>query len=839
MKNIASKPLRAAATVLAIAVAVAMIFAMLSFSPAVYRFIYSTQTAVSGSSDIVISTNSSSDRIMDVTGPLNNLKEELDNEKSDVGESDKKESDKFKGVKIEYICPSLALYGLLDGEYVQLRGFEEGSFQLLQNIDIKNGSADGLDGNTDNIVISEDMADNFGLSVGDSITLSLGKQEPVRFYICGIAKKSGYFLNDSPYLCVGRIEGISRLLAGIEAKVCNEIYIGVNDGADIDALIDKISAMPEYSDMLVSGTGGAYIREQADSLSAPVVLAGVAVFALAVAVIVLLFMMSEGEKISLISKYTVIGATKKQIAGIFMLESVMLAMLGALVGSALAVGVFVGILKLTLSPTIIFSISAWRLFLSAVIGLVSAVASSSLPIFRAFKGTVRQNQTSIRQGGSSILKVLCPVMILLTVVCVIIEFTVSAATAVVSVISLVLALSTLGVCIASVLKAGAKAVGKLPNPSAKIAAVNIKRDGRFSKSVTVLGVGMTVSMMLFMAWSVTQSVFGDYVADFADLAFVTNVRATVDADAFKQVDGVADATKIVWKQGSLKGDGFDKTMNVLGSENALDIVNFKYITPEDEIRKLLSSEKPYLAADGNTYEYVFLDKALSVLYGVKVGDTMTMTLDGKSADVIVGGLLEHRLFSGNYIVMSDRRIEAGFGVTTDTVIVKAEGNINDVVNALRAEYANNNYYVVDVLTAYKWEMQSTNAVFDLVGTLAIVVAVFIFIVTVFAAQVGRSTAEKGRRALLNAGMSKRGLLGAEITEYSVVAAVSYILSFAVSVLLTACLIHALRLFGLYFEFMYEAWVVATVGAVMGIGYALVPVAFNYKKGYNIKRVDKE
>ena len=65
LKNITSKPLRSVVTVLAIAVAVAMIFAMLSFSPAVYEYIYSTQTSASGRSDIIISTNSSSDRITD------------------------------------------------------------------------------------------------------------------------------------------------------------------------------------------------------------------------------------------------------------------------------------------------------------------------------------------------------------------------------------------------------------------------------------------------------------------------------------------------------------------------------------------------------------------------------------------------------------------------------------------------------------------------------------------------------------------------------------------------------------------------------------------------------
>lgn len=817
LRNITSKPLRAVVTVLAIAVAVAMIFAMLSFSPAVYEYIFSTQTATSGRSDIVISTNSSSDRITSVAEPLNGLMKKEGNDDWTV----------------EYICPSLTLYAMLNGEYVQLRGFEKDGFEYLQDIDAKVGDISELNGNTDNIVISEDAADKFGLGVGDSVELKLSEQiSAKRFYVCAISKKSGYFLNDAPFLFVGRIEGVSRLLTNISASgVCNEIYVKAREGVDVDKLVERISAMPEYSTMLVKRTGGSYIKEQADTLSAPVVLAGVAVFALAVAVVVLLNMMSEGEKISLISKYSVIGATKKQIIGIFLLESVLLAGVGAVVGSALAVGVFVAMLKVTLSSTVIFSISAWRLFLAGVVGLFSAVASSFIPILRSFRGTIRQNQLGTADGEkrARVSKVLCPVMIAITVILVIIEFTVPSATAIVSVLSLISALVTLGACIAPLLRLGARIGDKIVSPSVKVASVNIRRGGRFSRSVTMLGVGMTVSIMLFMAWAMTKSVFSDYISDFKDMVFVTNVQSGVDVTSFKEVDGVDSANKIIWKQGELSGANFDKTMNILGSENALDIIDFAYVTPREEIEKLLHGES------GQREAVVFLDKALTVLYGVQVGDTLDMTVDGITKTVTVGGMLEHRLFSGNYIVISERVMQEQFGVSVDTVLLTVSGNMGDTVNGLRAKFASNNYYVVDVLTAYKWEMQSSNAVFDLIGTLAIVVAIFIFAITVFAAQVGRSADEKGRVALLNAGMSKRALLGVEISEYLAIALISYVLSFALSVLLTACLIHALRLFGMYFEFMYEAWVVALVGAVMAAGYAFVPVAFNFKKGYTIKK----
>ena len=68
LKNISSKPLRAVATVLVIAIAVALVFSMLSFSDAVYDYLFQVETAGAGISDVTLKTNSTSDRITGVSG---------------------------------------------------------------------------------------------------------------------------------------------------------------------------------------------------------------------------------------------------------------------------------------------------------------------------------------------------------------------------------------------------------------------------------------------------------------------------------------------------------------------------------------------------------------------------------------------------------------------------------------------------------------------------------------------------------------------------------------------------------------------------------------------------
>ena len=56
LKSLKAKPLRTVASVLAVAVAVAMFFCMFSFESAVYRYVFEVETADFGDSDIMRSS---------------------------------------------------------------------------------------------------------------------------------------------------------------------------------------------------------------------------------------------------------------------------------------------------------------------------------------------------------------------------------------------------------------------------------------------------------------------------------------------------------------------------------------------------------------------------------------------------------------------------------------------------------------------------------------------------------------------------------------------------------------------------------------------------------------
>lgn len=188
----------------------------------------------------------------------------------------------------------------------------------------------------------------------------------------------------------------------------------------------------------------------------------------------------------------------------------------------------------------------------------------------------------------------CGGVFALTIVSLIVEFCVPKATGVAAIFSMVFALLTVATACIPLVKVVGKGIAKTSSPSMKIAGLNVQREKRFARSATMLTVGVTVSVMLFMAWSLTTSIFSSYIREFENMAFVSNVRADVNAEDFKSAEGVKDATKMVWGQCSITLEKQEKNMNLLGSADIIDMVDFEFITPKEIVYERISSDKDYV-----------------------------------------------------------------------------------------------------------------------------------------------------------------------------------------------------------------------------------------------------
>ena len=802
LKSLKAKPLRTVASVLAVAVAVAMFFCMFSFESAVYRYVFEVETADFGDSDIMIAAKSGGDRIA-LVQPLYDVE------------------------GVESVTPTVSVYALTafgdeeDEEYLRLRGFDEGGIAGLEGLEIIAGD---LELRSDDVVISKATAERFSLRVDDRLPVrgmtSGGKQ--VNFYVGAIAENRGPFAADSPYTVLGSASRVSSLI--IAGTVYNEIYVTAEEGADLSELRERIAAMPEYASLTVSEClDEEYIATRARNIASPVTIAGAAVALLAVVAVALVFTAGVRDRRAYAAKLALVGATKKRIAALFATESAVTALLGAVLGSLLAVGVFALMIAVVLSSVTAFAVDALLLFAAAVTGAVTAFAASLYPLVKVFRSTARENlvgSVGRRRAGVVTASALAAV----TLVLLLVENLVPGAKGALSAVDLVLVIACAAAAAPVLVRALGRSLSRTNDPSLMVAGMSAARERKASSASQILAVGMTVSMLLFTAWSLTTSVFSGFTAEFERMILVTNISAETDTSAFTSVDGVNSAHLMVWRQATLSAEGIDsRSVNVLGSADALGLVDFEYLTSREDAERALAEGK------------VVLDRSMSELYGVKAGDTVRLDVDGTVRELEVGALVRHNLFNGGYVIVSAEALKEAYDLSPDTVVLTADGDVETVAEEVRSRFADRNYYALPALAAYEWDTKSLENVFDLIAALAFMLTALAFAVALAGAAAGRSYAGRTRSTLLCAGLSKRGLLGAETAEQALSAVCAFVFALPASALAALCLVNALSLFGLYFGFMYNVGAALAAGLAVLAAYAVVPVVFGFKRGYGMRR----
>lgn len=805
LKNLKAKPWRTVASVLVIAVAVAMFFAMFALEGAVYEYVYAVETADFGDYDIMISAKSGGDRLA-LVEPLEEV------------------------AGVSSFVPTVSVYALLengdDGEYIRLRGFSRGDIEKMNSVKVASGNAEELFTNSDNVIISEAMSRALGIGVGDRLSVaSLASSGGSRgFFVVAVAQNEGYFVADSPYTVLGSASGVAQLISPGGVEVFNEIYVDVADGADAESVRDAVAALPEYAELTVSLTvDEAYISTRAGNLSAPVTIAGAAVALLSLVSVALIFTLGVADRRAYAAKLALVGATKRKIAALFFTESAVIAAIGAIVGSVLAVGVFALLIQIVLSSVVSFSVNALLLFGAAVTGGVAAVAASVYPLFRVFRASARENLFSVEK------KSLAPVVFsaclgAAVLALLLVENFVSGAMGVLSAVNMVLVIAFAATLMPFAVRGLGRLMSRSPQASVMVAGFAAQREKRASRSSQVLAVGLTVSMLLFMTWSLTTTIFADFTAEFRDMIIVTNVSSAVDEDEFAAVEGVDGAYLMVWGQGSLNSERTGEvTTNILGSSSALGLADFEYITPREDVLAALGEGK------------AVLDYSLHELYNLNAGDTVSLVFDGERRDFVVGGFVRHKLFNGAYTVVSSEAMDAAYGVSPDTVVLTVRGDVAETAERVRSVFADRNYYAIPALEAYEWDTASLENIFDLVAALAFVLSALVLAVLFAGTVIGRAHSERTRGSLLAAGLSKNALLGAEIAEHAVSAIPALAVALPVSALATLCLIHALRMFGLYFEFVFNAGVAFAAGAVLAALYIAIPLVAGFRRHYSMRR----
>ena len=812
IRNVTSKIGRTIATAVAIAIAVGAIFLILSFKSTIFNYLL-----VRGSSDssaehgVHISYSASGDKTITL---------EAVDAHTDV---------------VEHSVGTLEFYWLYGDEYVNLRGFEPGEIASLNKLDILYGSLEDVNKYEDNVIISKSAALHFGLKVGSGMKMTGMNKVDHTFTVAAIADDTGYFAGGGPYPVIADVRGVSRLIVGIGAEVYNNIYVKAKDGVSNDKLMTEITADPKFENLLVSLTvDQEKIKQNATSFSAIISIIGIAVMILAVLGIAVILLLSVNEKRDYIGKMSIIGASKKQIAQIFILETVIVGIFGLILGVGFAAGLYALILFALTGGLSAFEIVAWKMIVCLAVAFAVTVGFSLFPIFKAFKGSIRDSFVDVEKKSPKKLIIL-GVVAFLWAVTFVLSYLVQPVAGYMGLAAMLLGilLLILGAPMALVAITGAMAKKKDVKIEVKMASVGISRNKQGQQAGRLLVIGLIVAMLMFTAWRMTSNVFTGYINQMSNMVTVANIKDT-DVDILKETEGVDDIKALIWGRGSVKFGDQEPSMNFVGCEGLLDLLegNIDCITSREEIeQKLASGEK-----------YIFLDIAMQKVYGVKAGDKLSVIYNGKEQEFEVGGITSSMLFVGKYAIVSPAAMKSAFNADVNIIMIRCKQGVDpeSVVGLIRSEYAGtHNYYALSITTAYSFDIKFVNHLFLMIGILAIIISLMAIISLSATDAVAHGVRLPERQTLLIAGMSKKSLFRSEFIEHILLAGIIVAFAFVGTFITYAALLNAIIVFGMYIStawniFFQNFWIVVIVAFGMGAFYTLLPIFFGYKKQYKLR-----
>jgi ABC-type antimicrobial peptide transport system permease subunit len=230
----------------------------------------------------------------------------------------------------------------------------------------------------DGVLVDRTTAEGADLTVGDTVdfTFATGKGS---FDVVGIYEPAGFF---SGYVLTN--QGLESTGVRIGDTF---VYVKAEDGADLDSLRSEIEAvLAGYPGVTVQSQ--AELKEQIQSSVNQVLAVIVALLGLAVIIAILgivnTLYLSVLERTREIGMLRAVGTSRRQVRGMIVLESMVIALFGAVLGVALGVG-FATALQRTVSDLGInvLSIPWVSLVLYLVIALVVGALAALWPARRA------------------------------------------------------------------------------------------------------------------------------------------------------------------------------------------------------------------------------------------------------------------------------------------------------------------------------------------------------------------------------------------------------------------------------------------------------------------------
>lgn len=598
-----------------------------------------------------------------------------------------------------------AIY-IKDANYrVSIQSHSLESLNLMHNVNyIKKDNTQFKD---NNIIISDDVARKHKLDLGDKIILEINNLN-VEFIIWGISKNEGYFKSDNNIINAIVSLNIIQEIYNVEGLV-NVIFYKAKDNIDTKILIENLYNI--YPNENVKETvSQELIDEMVNAISIPFSLMLVLVVFISIFIINTSFKVIAYERMPIIGTFRSVGATKNVTNMILFSESIILGIIGGLLG----IGFGFIILKIMMINLDISSshmiYSSIDILISLFGSLIIAIFGALSPIIKAMKIPVKsillnnyETSTSINKlkniiGFAFILIAIVLTQILTEKAPLLIAFML--------VVGLILGIIYVIPILTYFLTSIFGKVNKIVFKNLGILAIkNIKTSRNIINNIILLVIGLS---SLIMINTITNSIIKEIGNAYKDANYqITFTHYQIDNDILERIlkiDGIDDISPIY----NLKNIRWLERKHTLSDVFGVDESFFSYwdidIIGENPLEKLSNGR------------FVLIGKATRA----EIGEKITLQFGNKKLEYEVIGFADTLLSNGDIVIMSKSLLKEDLELPYYSSVLIKTSNEEELVGDLENEFMKEQFSIRTIREEQRLIEESNKNYFSLLVGFSII-----------------------------------------------------------------------------------------------------------------------
>ncbi len=350
-----------------------------------------------------------------------------------------------------------------------------------------------------------------------------------------------------------------------------------------------------------------------------------------------------------------------------------------------------------------------------------------------------------------------------------------------------------------------------------LALKNVENERGLSSTLRVLIAGITLCVTISSAANITYNLSMQMVDNIDSDIVVENIRAQNDKamNTVKGIDGVYDVYSFSRKKIDIVLDGKEAYIYMIGlsPENLDFIKNTGNVSSRDEIIDSLTKK-----------EGMMVDISYSKLYGVDIGDKITITMNGITKEVNITGFYSSYLHLGRTAVLSNELMAELFEVPLfDSIVCKTSGNIEATVSTIRAALGTYNIVAYNKTAAFALYLDIIKTLIDFSN----IFSFFVILVCACGVLANILNSREERKTtfyqIYSLGASRARLFLCELIESVVIFLVALAFSAATLVLVNFAMINTFAIGELYVSRAISVDVALKVSAVFGAFYLIMSI----------------